>query len=150
MKMKVFGLAAIGLACFAGVAVAQTTPNSNPQTLTPEETQGVLEALAKQRTGAAASTAPLTGSKADVHSPTPALVLGWNYAHATYCGWYVDSNGGQWFYIYPAEGGIVYAINNLYISQGLQISCGNANWFAWHVVNTTTGAYDQTWSYSYK
>src|SRR5215475_5383395 len=141
MKMKVFGLAAMASLCFAGVGVAQTTPNPNPQSLTPEEMQGALQALAKQRTGAAASTAPQTGSKADVHSPTPALVLGWNFAHATNCGWFLDSSGGQWFYIFPSEGGIVFAINNLFISQGLQISCGAGNWFAWHVVNTSTGAY---------
>jgi hypothetical protein len=156
MKTKVFGLAAIGLICYAGVAAAQNTPQStptpSPQTLAPEEVQGVLQALAKQRAGAVAnaSTATQSGSKSDVQNLSAPIPLGWNFAHATNCGWFVDSGGGQWFYIFPLEGGIVFTINNLYTGQALQISCVDGNIFAIHVVNSSTGAFDQTLSYPFK
>jgi len=153
MKTKIFGLAAIGLVCSAGVATAQNTPTPSPQALAPEAMQSVLQSLAKQRAGAvanAASTAAQSGSKADVQNLNAPIPLGWNYAHATNCGWFKSGTGPDWFYIFPSEGGIVYILNSLYVSQGLQISCGDANWFGWHVIDASSGAYDQTVSFSFK
>jgi hypothetical protein len=145
MKTACFGLAAIALGCSITVAAAE-----NP----PTQMQEVLQGLAKQRAASLAAgnaaTVAANGSKADVDEVSPNLTVGWNYAHASFCGWYLDSNGNQWFSVFPAEGGIVYAINNLYISQGLQISCAAGNWFAWFVNNPSTGAYNQTLSYYYK
>jgi hypothetical protein len=140
MAMKSLGLAAIALGCLMGFAVAQTPTPSNEQ-------MSLLKSLAAQHAASAQPSATVTGSKATTRN---ALNLGWNYAHATYCGWYVDSNGGQWFYIFPQEGGIIYTINNLYTSQGLQVPCGQGYYIGWYVTNTTTGAYIQTESYTFK
>ena len=152
MKTKVFGLAAIGFVCSVGVAAAQTSPTPSPQTttLSTDAMQKVLQTLAKQRASASASTAAQTGSRADVQNLSANLALGWNFYHATNCGWFVDSGGNQWFYIFPSEGGIVFTINNLYTSQGLQISCDDGNFFGIFVVDSSSGAYTQTISFTFQ
>jgi hypothetical protein len=68
--------------------------------------------------------------------------------HATTCGWFVDGNGNQFFFIFPppAESGVVFAINNLFVGQALQISCVNAFLFEINVINGATGAFNETFS----
>lgn len=83
-------------------------------------------------------------------APGKSVVAGWNSGHAAHCGWFLDSGGNEWFYIYPLEGGILYTINDLYVGQGLQVPCGEGYWIAWFVTNASTGAYNQTYSYSFK
>ena len=102
---------------------------------------------ASERAAAAGQRLIASGARAAAGKQ---VVFGWNYAHATHCGWFLDNAFNEWFYIYPQEGGIVFAINDLYVSQGLQISCDAGNWFAWYVDNTSTGHYAQTYSYNFK
>ncbi|PZR87397.1 MAG: hypothetical protein DLM68_08640 [Hyphomicrobiales bacterium] len=147
MVKKSLGLAAIALGCSMGIAVAQAP---SPPTPSPSHMQ-VLKALAAQH--AATTTTPgaaATGSKANLTNLTAKIPLGWNTAHATNCGWFVDSGGGQWFYILPSEGGIIFEINNSNISQGLQVPCGEGYFISWFVTDSDTGAYNQTFSYSFK
>ena len=142
MAMKSLGLAAIALGCSMGIAVAAPTAPTKQQ-------MELLKAAVAERAGngvAQTAGAPATGAK----GVKAAIVLGWNFFHATNCGWFVDGSGGQWFYIFPSEGGIWFTINNLYTSQGLQISCGDGNFFGVFVVNTSTGAFNQTISYTFK
>jgi hypothetical protein len=145
MAMKSLGLAAIALGCSLSVAVAAPPPGPGP---TPDQ-RALLKAAVAEHIGVAQTPggAAVTGSK---NRNAATLTSGWNYAHASYCGWYVDSSGGQWFYIYPVEGGIIYTINNLYTSQGLQVPCGEGYYIGWYVTNPSTGAYSQTESYTYK
>lgn len=58
---------------------------------------------------------------------------------ACYSGWFRDSSANEWFYIFPKEGGIIYSINDLYTSQGLQVPCGEGYWIGW-VVTTRARA----------
>ena len=143
------GLAAIALGCSMGIAMAQ--PPSPP---TPQQEQLlkglVAEHAAAVQNGLVAAGAVLSGSKAQIKNAIVNIPTGWNYAHATNCGWYLDGSGGQWFYIFPSEGGIIYYINNLYASQGLQVPCGEGYYIGWYVTNSNTGAYIQTESYAFK
>jgi hypothetical protein len=144
MKTAVWA-ATVAFVCSVGVAAAQNTPTPSPQAVSPDEMRAILQKLAQQR---ANTNANANGVQSGTYNYPP-LVVGWNFAHATNCGWFFDGTN-QWFYIFPSEGGIVYTLNNLYTSQGLQISCSDGNWFGWHVLNTSTGAYDQTISYTFK
>ncbi len=67
------------------------------------------------------------------------------FYHATYCGWFYDGTN-QWYYVYPAEGGIVYVLNNLYASLGLQTTCGEGHYAAVYCTNSSC-SFDQTISY---
>jgi len=137
-----------------GVAAQQTAaPTHSPPKLPTQAQMDLLNSVVSQNrealdnAAAAGQRLVANGTRA---AAGKAVVSGWNYAHGTNCGWFLDTGGNEWFYIYPPEGGFVYGINDLPLSQGLQISCGAGNWFAWYVTNTTTGAYNQTWSFSYK
>src|ERR1700730_442988 len=144
MPMKSLGLAAIAIGCSMSVAAAQSAAQP-PQAAQ----ENLLKTLAAQHaaTATAGVSVSETGSK---KASGTTIALGWNFVHATNCGWFVDSGGGQWFYIFPEEGGIIFAINNLFMSQGLQVPCGEGFWIGWHVTNTTTGAFDQTKSFPFK
>lgn len=149
-SLKNAGLAVIALGCSMGIAVAQNMA-APPRPQQEKVLERVLKALAEQHAARAKTAgAAATGSKADINNLSAQIPLGWNFAHATHCGWFGASNGDQWFYIRPLEGGLIFIINNLYISQGLQVPCGEGFWIAWHVVDGTTGAYDQTYSYDFK
>jgi len=141
MAMKSFGLAAITLGCSVDIAVAQapTPPSKEQMTL--------LKSLAAQHAAVAqTSGAPATGAKPKSGA---AIVSGWNFFHATNCGWFVDNFGNQIFYIFPSEGGEVFT-DNLFTSQGLQISCVAGNFFGIFVTNPSSGAFNQTISYTFK
>ncbi len=146
--MRSLVLAPIVLGCSMGIALAQSPAPPAPPT--PEQEQ-ILKALVAKRAAAVQNGVAVVGA-AQTGSKAPNAHLGWNFAHATNCGWFGDNTGGQWFYIFPPAkdgGGIVFTINNLYVSQGLQVSCSQGNWFAWHVIDTN-GDYDQTQSYDFK
>ena len=147
MTIKSLGLAAIALGCSMGTAMAQNTAPSATAPPSPQQMK-ILKALAEQHAATAKAGAPSMGSKAN---PGASLTLGWNYAHATSCGWLRTLVGlNQFFYIFPQEGGVVVSADNLFTAQALQISCVNGNWFAWHVVDLESGAFDQTLSYDFK
>ena len=149
MKTKSLGLAAIALGCSIGVAEAQVAgPGSPGPSL--QQMQQVLNALAQQhKASGAAVGAPSNGSRADINNLNAPVVSGWNTAHATNCGWFLDSSNNQWYYVFPIEGGIVFGINNPNIAYGLLTPCTNGNLFAWFVTNTSSGAFNQTYSYPY-
>jgi hypothetical protein len=137
-----------------GVAAQQTAaPTYSPPKPPTQAQVDLLNSVVSQnrealvKAAAAGQRLVASGARA---AAGKSVVSGWNFAHATNCGWFLDGGGNEWFYIYPQEGGIVYAINDLYVSQGLQISCGDGNWFGRYVTNTNTGAYSQTLSYNYK
>jgi hypothetical protein len=147
MAIKSLGLAAIAIGCSMSVAAAQSA--AQPPQAARQEQENLLKTLAAQHaaTPTAGVSVSETGSKKGGGTNS---ALGWNYAHATACGWFVDSGGGQWFYIFPQEGGIIFGINNLYMSQGLQVPCGQGFLIGWHVTNSATGAFDQTESFPFK
>lgn len=158
--MRKYRYTALALAVVAtssvGVAAQQTAAptHSPPKPPTPTQAQvDLLNSVVSQnrealvKAAAAGQRLVASGARA---AAGKLVVSGWNFAHATNCGWFLDGGGNEWFYIWPQEGGIVYAINDLYVSQGLQISCGNGNWFAWFVTDTNTGAYTQTVSYNFQ
>lgn len=148
MSRKSLGLAAIALGCSMGTAVAQDTVASpTPAPPSPQQ-EKVLKALAEQHAATAKAGAPTNGSKPILSG---SLILGWNFAHATSCGWFQTLLGlNQWFYIFPQEGGIIFSVNNIIQTEALQVPCGNGNLFAWHVIDLPTGAYDQTITYNFK
>ena len=150
MKTKSLGLAAIALGCSIGVAEAQVAgPGSPGPSL--QQMQQVLNVLAQQhKASGAAVGAPSSGSKADINNLNAPVVSGWNTAHATNCGWFLDSSNNQWYYVFPIEGGIVFTINNINTALGLLTPCVNGNLFAIDVVNGNTGAYNQTESFPYR
>ena len=150
MKTKSLGLAAIALGCSIGVAEAQVAgPGSPGPSL--QQMQQVLSALAQQhKASGAAVGAPSSGSRADINNLNAPVVSGWNTAHATNCGWFLDGSGNQWYYVFPIEGGIVFTINNINTALGLLTPCVNGNLFAIDVVNGNTGAYNQTESFPYR
>jgi len=151
MKTKSLGLAAIALGCSIGVAEAQVAEPSSPGGLSPEKMQQVLNALAQQhKASGAAVGAPSSGSRADINNLSAPIPTGFNFFHGTFCGWFVDGSGNQWYYVFPIEGGIVFTINNINTALGLLTPCVNGNLFAIDVVNGNTGAYNQTESFPYR
>ena len=137
-----------------GVAAQQTAaPTQSPPKPPTQAQADLLNSVMSQnrdaldKAAAAGQRLVASGARAAAGKQ---VVAGWNFAHATHCGWYIDGSANEWFYIYPQEGGIVYVINDLHVSQGLQVSCGEGYWFAWYVTNTSSGAYIQTYSYNYK
>ena len=75
---------------------------------------------------------------------------GSTFFHAYNCGWFTPNGSDQWFYVYPQEGGIWFVINNIYVALGLNVACADANLEAVHVINSNTGAFDQTESWPYR
>ena len=137
-----------------GAAAQQTAAQQPPAPKAPTQAQmELLNSVVSQnrealdRAAAAGQRLVANGSRA---AAGKSVVLGWNYAHATNCGWYLDSSANEWFYIFPQEGGIIYTINDLYVGQGLAIPCGEGYWIGWFVTNVSTAAYNQTESYDYK
>lgn len=145
MAMKSFGLAATGLICSFSVSLAQPEKPSIPA-----EQQQLLKALTQQHAKSASAAAPNVPATMSKAAAGKAISLGWHFAHATNCGWFTPGNGDQWFYIFPSEGGSIFVINNLHASQGLQVPCSNGNWIGWHVIDASTGAFDQTQSFDFK
>lgn len=145
MTIKALGMAAIALACSAGICAAQQAPTP-PNEQQRQVMQAVAQHLNLPRAVPGAAPVMVSGGVAANGAPASA---GWNYFHAYYCSWYLDSSGNQYFYVWPSEGGYWYAVNNLYAAQGLQISCANGNWEAVYVTNTSSGAFDETYSYPY-
>ena len=148
MKTKSLGLAAIALGCSIGVAEAQVAgPGSPGPSL--QQMQQVLSALAQQhKASGAAVGAPSTGSRADINNLSASIPTGFNFFHGTFCGWFVDGSGNQWYYVFPIEGGIVFGINNRNIAYGLLTPCTNGNLFAWNVIDNA-GHFNQTFSFPY-
>jgi hypothetical protein len=148
MKTKSLGLAAIALGCSIVAEAQVAEPGSSGPSL--QQMQQVLSALAQQhKASGAAVGAPSTGSRADINNLNAPVSLGWNFAHATNCGWFVDSSNNQWYLVFPIEGGMVFSINNPNVAYGLLTPCTNGNLFAWFVTNTSSGAFAQTFSYPY-
>ena len=150
MKTKSLGLAAIALGCSIGVAEAQVAGPGGPQGPSLQQMQQVLNTLAQEHKASGAPVgAPSSGSRADLNnlnapSVAPAFVTG----HATNCGWFQDSGGNQWYYVFPIEGGIVFGINNPNIAYGLLTPCTNGNLFSWFVIDSA-GHFNQTFSFPY-
>ncbi len=125
---------------------------------TPGSADGVLDSFAN-RAKPATPGGSASGSSANLDNPAAPITLGWHYGHAAFCGWFLDSGGNQWFYIfltdtdaafsYPTINGLIFGINNLFIGQGMAPPCAMGHWIAWHVVNSSSGAFDQTYSYPY-
>ena len=144
---------ALVLTSSVGAAAQQTAVQQPPAPMAPTPAQmNLLNSVVSQEQGALkeAAAAGRTLVARGYRTSTGSVVLGWNYAHATHCGWFIDSSENEWFYIFPQEGGIIYTINDLYTGLGLQVPCGEGYWIGWFVTNTTTGAFVQTYSYSYK
>ena len=149
MKTKSLGLAAIALGCSIGVAEAQVAEPSSPGGLSPEKMQQVLNALAQQhKASGAAVGAPSSGSRADINNLSASIPTGFNFFHGTFCGWFVDGSGNQWYYVFPIEGGLVFGINNPNIAYGLLTPCTNGNLFSWFVTDAA-GHFNQTFSFPY-
>jgi hypothetical protein len=144
MNMKTFGMTAIALLCSVQICAAQTPA-------VPDEQRAIEQAVAQQLhlPKAAPGTAPAVAS-GGVAATGQAISSGWNYFHAYNCSWYVDSSGNQYFFVWPSEGGYFYSVNNLYVIPGLQISCVNGNWEGVYVTDTSTGAFDFTYSFPYQ
>lgn len=136
-----------------GVSAQESAAKTSSPPKPPTQAQQALLNTVISQNRQAIENAAASGQKlvagGSLGAPGKQVVSGWNLAHATNCGWYNDGIN-EWFFVYPAEGGIVYALNDLYVSQGLQISCGDGNYFAWYVTNTSTGAYNETFSYTFK
>ena len=155
MKTKSLGLAAIALGCSIGIAAAQGLPGPNPQAgagPSPEKMQQVLSALAQQHAAMGiAAGAPSSGGRADIDNLSAANVpTGFNFFHAYNCGWFTPNGSDQWFYVFPQEGGIWFVINNINVALGLNVACNNANLEAVNVINSSTGAFNQTESWPYR
>ena len=136
--------AAVGLLCSTGVALAQdaSAPPTQP-----------FDAVQLQRSrGATPGAAPSSGGgvidKGGTPGATP-LVSGWNYFHAYNCQWYYDG-ATNWIYVYSPEGLYFYYPNNDFVAKTILTGCVNGYWEAVYVTNTTTGAFNQVYTYYYK
>ena len=155
MKTKSLGLAAVALGCSIGVAAAQGLGAPNTQAgsgPTPDQMHQVLVELAAQHAALKLPAGtPATGGRADLNNLSAANVpLGFNGFHAYNCGWFTPNGVDQWFYVFPQEGGVWFSVNNLNIALGLNVACNNANLEFVHVINSNTGAFDQTESFPYR
>ena len=150
MKTKSLGLAAIALGCSIGVAEAQVAGPGGPQGPSLQQMQQVLNTLAQEHKASGAPVgAPSSGSRADLNNlNAPSVAPAFVFAHATNCGWFQDSGGNQWYYVFPIEGGIVFGINNPNIAYGLLTPCTNGNLFSWFVTDAA-GHFNQTFSFPY-
>jgi hypothetical protein len=79
-----------------------------------------------------------------------AVSLGWHAGHPRNCGWLTDSVNDQIFYVSFVEGDFLFTVGNLMVAHGLELTCDSGNFLAWHVVNATTGQFDQTASFTFK
>jgi hypothetical protein len=94
---------------------------------------------------------PSTLGRADLNNLSAANVpLGFNFFHAYNCGWFTPDFVNNWFYVFPQEGGVWISINNIYDSLGLNVGCHDANLEAVHVINSSSGSWDQTESWPYR
>lgn len=157
--LVVAGLALVGTASLAAAQMpGESSVNTSTSTPTPAAPPSpeVMKALTQQITksrGAAASAngvlPSMTGGTHIVSSSPLAVTLGWHYFHAYNCSWYTDGTN-NFFFVWPSEGGYWYTVNNLYTEGALATSCVHGYWNAVYVVNATSGAYNETYSYNFQ
>jgi hypothetical protein len=76
--------------------------------------------------------------------------IGWSsWYNASDCGWYIDSSGNQWFFIYPSQGGIIYEYNDLAIGQALAVPCPPGNWIRYYYTGQSPYSFNQTEALDY-
>lgn len=88
-----------------------------------------------------------TGSIVLKHPQAP-IKLGWHSMDALDCGWWNDGQGNDYFYTQDGKT-IIYNWNSPLVTYGMMSPCVHGYKIAFHVVDTTTGRFDQTYSYTY-
>lgn len=146
--VKTLGMAAIALPFLAGVCAAQ---GSSPDLARLDQARQLLSAVTQKlglnerapgtRLVEATGSIPMSGTSGT------SIPTGWNYFHATNCGWFSPDFTNNYFYIYPQEGGFYWELNNPTIATALALGCAHNNQMAVYVVDPSTGAFNETWSY---
>lgn len=137
MKFKLQFMAGLALLSLSGFAMAQqAAPTSAPAQITAQS----HSAATQNGTVASGSGASLSNS-----AVTNSAALGWNYVHATSCLSFSDG----YVYVLPREGGFWFA-NAPVFTATMLTQCVHGNWIGFHVVNSSTGAFDQIQTYNYK
>ena len=131
MTIRSLGLAAIALACSAGIAPAQEAA-ATPQALGALLHQGVLQGGGK---------APGATGNA-----TAALSSGWNLQHCYTSVWYTPGGSTSYIYAFNIEGTYFYASSGLTNGGGLAANtllhlCDTGQLYGVYVTDTSTGAY---------
>ena len=96
----------------------------------------------------------LTISAADEASPPTATgaasgaPLGWNFFHALYCVYFIDTNGNQWTYVVSKEtpSASFFTENIPYWADAFRSACPNGSLVAIHVTNSS-GTFDEVQVY---
>jgi hypothetical protein len=91
-----------------------------------------------------------TGGVTNSKEPNAGFKLGWNTVHAVHCGYWRDNSGNEYFLLWYSASGYFWFRNDLYGAVGMLPACPNGNWVGFHVYDTQTGAFDETYSYDYK
>ena len=136
---KFLRLVAIGLACSTGMAAAQEAVP--PQPLDPAR---LLKLLPKRGAVSGANQTVLGAGGATLNA-VGNVPLGWNYFHATNCQWITDGVNNI-LYVFPAEGGFWFYVNNFYATQTFLTLCVNGNLGAVNVINSTSGDFNSIWT----
>jgi hypothetical protein len=145
MKTKSLGLAAIALGCSIGAAAAQS---EGPVTLDAQTLSKLVPTRGANGPMASGAAAGVNGGGATLSGPgnTP---TGFNYFHVTNCAWYTDGTN-QFLFIFPQEGGYWYTYNNIYTQTTWTPACQTGNWTAVYVINSSSGAFNEVYTYDFK
>jgi hypothetical protein len=71
--------------------------------------------------------------------------LGWNFFHAFYCVYFIDTSGNQWVYVFSKEtpSDSFFSENISYWADPFRSACANSSLVGIHVTNSTNGTFDQ-------
>jgi hypothetical protein len=100
---------------------------------------------ADQGSGFSSTVGSGVDSAAKIQTSNP---LGWNYVHATNCSVFTDGTT-TWYTLYPQEGGW-WQTTNVGFQTAILSACQTGNWIAFYVTNTTSGNWNQLYTFTFK